>query len=94
MEICQISDAEQQFLPWLERFTDFGRVIQRMELNSILSQLPEQYFDLNAEKMHFSYGAGLRVVMNQNFIIAVDYGMAADKRDGDSGLYIGLNYLF
>jgi hypothetical protein len=32
--------------------------------------------------------------MNQNFIIAVDYGIAADERDGDSGLYIGLNYLF
>jgi outer membrane protein assembly factor BamA len=78
----------------LNGFTDFGRVIQRMELNSILSQLPEQYFDLNAEKMHFSYGAGLRVTMNQNFIIAVDYGLAADERDGDSGLYIGLNYLF
>ncbi len=78
----------------LNGFTDFGRVIQRMELNSILSQLPEQYFDLDAEKMHFSYGAGLRVTMNQNFIIAIDYGLAADKRDGDSGLYIGLNYLF
>jgi hypothetical protein len=78
----------------LNGFTDFGKVIQRMELNSILSQLPGEYFDLNAEKMHFSYGAGLRVTMNQNFIIAVDYGLAADERDGDSGLYIGLNYLF
>jgi outer membrane protein assembly factor BamA len=78
----------------LNGFTDFGKVMQRMELNTNLSQLPEQYFDLNAETMHFSYGAGLRIAMNQNFIIAVDYGMAADKRDGDSGLYIGLNYLF
>ena len=44
--------------------------------------------------MHSSYGAGIRVVMNQNFIVAVDYGMALDERDGDAGLYIGLNYLF
>ena len=78
----------------LNGFTDFGKVIQRMELDSNLAQLPGQYFDPGAEKMHFSYGAGLRITMNQNFIIAVDYGLAADERDGDSGLYIGLNYLF
>ena len=44
--------------------------------------------------MHFSYGAGLRVVMNQNFVIKLDYGFAADERDGSSGMYIGLGYLF
>jgi outer membrane protein assembly factor BamA len=75
-------------------FTDFGRVIEKTELNSIFSQLPEEYFNPEAESMHFSYGAGLRIAMNQNFISAVDYGIAADERDGDSGLYIGLNYLF
>jgi hypothetical protein len=41
-----------------------------------------------------AYGLGLRIAMNQNFIIAFDYGLAADKRDGSGGLYIGLNYLF
>jgi hypothetical protein len=44
--------------------------------------------------MHISYGAGLRVVMNQNFIIKCDYGRTIDERDGKSGIYIGLNYLF
>jgi hypothetical protein len=32
--------------------------------------------------------------INENFIVAVDYGLAAKKEDGDSGLYIGLNFLF
>jgi len=32
--------------------------------------------------------------MNENFVIAMDYGMAADKQDGKSGFYMGLNYLF
>ncbi|MBW6536260.1 MAG: BamA/TamA family outer membrane protein [Mariniphaga sp.] len=80
----------------LNGFMDFGQVTKKIELtpqNGFVPQ-PENYFDTNAEKMHFSYGAGLRIVMNQNFVIAVDYGMAADERDGDSGLYIGLNYLF
>jgi len=33
-------------------------------------------------------------VMNQNFVIAVDYGRALDPDDGESGLYIGLNFLY
>jgi hypothetical protein len=44
--------------------------------------------------MHYSVGGGLRLAMNQNFIAALDYGIALDKQDGDSGIYIGLNYLF
>lgn len=52
------------------------------------------YFVFNSEAIHIGYGAGLKIVMNQNFIISLDYGMAADERDGSSGMYIGLNYLF
>lgn len=80
----------------LNGFMDFGQVTKKIDVtpeNGFVPQ-PENYFDHDAEKMHFSYGAGLRIAMNQNFVIAVDYGLAADERDGDSGLYIGLNYLF
>ena len=52
------------------------------------------FFNTEKDKLHLGYGAGFRFAMNQNFIIAVDYGMAANKQDGTSGLYIGLNYLF
>jgi outer membrane protein assembly factor BamA len=78
----------------LNGFMDFGQITKRIEAipTNIYGSL--DYFNPDAEKMHFSYGAGLRIVMNQNFVIAVDYGLAADERDGDSGLYIGLNYLF
>ena len=79
----------------LNGFTDFGRVTQKIAVKPGSGFTPgADFFENDAEKMHISYGAGLRIVMNQNFVIAVDYGMAADKRDGDSGLYIGLNYLF
>ena len=75
---------------------DFGRVTKKMEVDPVVAFLPQEeaYFAEGAEEMHYSYGAGLRIVMNQNFIISADYGIAADERDGDSGLYIGLNYLF
>jgi len=79
----------------LNAFTDFGRVTSNVNIDhSNLSVLPNEYFAPDTEEMHYSYGLGLRVVMNQNFIIRCDYGMAADERDGDSGVYIGLNYLF
>ena len=80
----------------LNGFVDFGKVTKKIEVtpSNFYTVLMPEYFDNDAEKMHFSYGAGLRVVMNENFVIRADYGMAADKRDGDSGMYIGLNYLF
>ncbi len=89
---------KNNFYLGLNAFTDFGKVTKKIETkvpSGLLSASEaKNYFDNGAEKLHFSYGAGLRIVMNQNFVIAVDYGMAADKRDGDSGIYIGLNYLF
>lgn len=48
----------------------------------------------DTDGIHLTYGAGLHIALNQNFIVAVDYGFAADKRDGTSGLYIGLDFLF
>ncbi len=38
---------------------------------------------------------GLKLAMNENFILSADYGLALNDQDGKkSGLYIGLNYLF
>lgn len=80
----------------LNGFMDFGKVTKKIDANPNASAdfLKSDYFNNDAEKMHFSYGAGLRIAMNENFIIRVDYGIAANEEDGDSGIYIGLNYLF
>jgi len=51
-------------------------------------------FTIGDEKLHASYGAGLRIAMNENFVISLDYGRALKEQDGKSGMYIGLNYLF
>jgi outer membrane protein assembly factor BamA len=88
----------QNFYLGLNAFTDAGQVIKKIDIQQQVEalQLPDQdaYFDFGAEALHVSYGLGARIAMNQNFILAIDYGIAADKRDGTSGFYVGLNYLF
>jgi hemolysin activation/secretion protein len=84
------------FYVGLNGFTDFGKVTKKIQLSpdEFNEGSIRDYFDPGAEKLHISYGAGLRVAMNENFIVAFDYGLASDKRDGNSGFYMGLNYLF
>jgi len=88
----------QNFYFGLNTFFDAGQVIQKIDLREKAKalNLPDEsdYFDFDTESLHISYGLGLRIAMNQNFIVAIDYGRATDQRDGTSGFYVGLNYLF
>jgi hypothetical protein len=96
----------QNFYIGLNGFVDGGRVVKLIPTKDQVDALPSEndfvypafvksdYFDLGAEKLHSSWGAGLRIAMNENFIIAVDYGRVMSEKDGGSGIYIGLNYLF
>lgn len=48
-----------------------------------------------AERVHQSAGAGIRLIVNENLVVACDRGYPLDKQDGDSpALYITLDYLF
>jgi outer membrane protein assembly factor BamA len=85
----------------LSTFTDLGQVVKETKIDK--SKIPmddvygndlRYYFDENSDKLHISYGLGLHFALNENFIVAIDYGLAADQRDGSSGLYIGMNFLF
>ena len=88
----------------LSPFLDFGQVTREYSLPIIFKSfvdpaeqlMYDEFMDsrLNKEKMHFSYGLGISGALNHNFVAHVNYGRAVDKRDGKSGLYIGLNYLF
>lgn len=87
----------QNFYLAVNAFADAGMVVQKIDVDK--SGIPAEidkleYFGESTDKPHVSLGGGLRVVMNENFIIAADYGVALDKRDGKSGTYIGFGYLF
>lgn len=82
----------------LNTFADFGMVVQPIDIDESLIPTAdkEQYFDFSSksDKLHSSAGAGLRIALNENFILAVDYGFALDKKDGAKGLYINIGNLF
>ena len=82
----------------LNGFSDFGMVVQQVKLDKskISNADQEKYFDFSFEKdkLHPSLGAGLRIALNENFILAVDYGFALNKQDGAKGLYINIGNLF
>lgn len=94
-KVVRFNFIKNNFYIGLNGFNDFGRVTKEIPIktNGTIG-LPGDYLKRNAEKMHYSYGAGLIIAMNENFVIAMDYGMAAKKQDGKSGFYMGLNYLF
>lgn len=79
----------------LAPFLDWGTVTGKYNLPDNLNADVTDYLSQGEkEKLHLSSGIGLYGALNDNFIVAVNYGMAFDKRDGDKGLYIGLNFLY
>jgi len=73
----------------LSPFLDAARVTKPYSVDMVPEMLQG-----DTDSWHLGYGAGLHIAWGDNFIIAVDYGLAADKRDGKSGLYIGLDFLY
>ena len=80
----------------LNTFIDGGKVTSPIEFDTSLVPPNEydDYFNQEKDGLHLCYGAGLRVALNQNFIVACDFGKTTNAEDGNTGLYIGLNYLF
>ncbi len=82
----------------LSPFLDMAMITKPYEPTTNF-EIPAGFYG-TADGLHVSYGAGLHIALNQNFIVAVDYGMAAsngkvaNKNDGSKGIYIGLDFLF
>lgn len=86
---------KQNFYLGLIGFFDAGMVVQDRPVDrSKVTGNASFYFDTGSDLPHFGTGIGLRAALNENFIISVDYGFALDRRDGTSGLYIGIGNIF
>ncbi|MFA7034340.1 MAG: BamA/TamA family outer membrane protein, partial [Bacteroidales bacterium] len=87
----------------LSGFFDGSRVFKGIDMESKIKLLnmglDNFNFDYTSDKLndrfHLAAGGGLRIIINQNFIVAVEYGKAFDKQDNAKGaLYINTGYLF
>ena len=84
----------------LSSFFDSAKITKKINITDALNNsgidniTKNKYFDIGADGFHNTYGGGIHLVVNENAIIAMDYGVTLDKRDGDHGLYIGAYFLF
>jgi hypothetical protein len=87
----------------LNVFQDGGYIFRTYNLPSAASfaydpqmyNLYNKYVDPNAKmRFHGSFGAGLRFIMNDNFIIAVEHARSMNPQDGVSGTYVNTGFLF
>ncbi len=88
---------KQSFYLGTNVFFDSGLIINPidMDLSLVSASDKTKYFGAyESGKFHSSVGIGLKIGWNENFIISADFGKALNKQDGNTGMYIGLNYLF
>lgn len=76
-------------------FFDMGMVTKKIQFDTTNIPAKEKNnLFFGKERPHASIGIGVRIALNNNFVVAIDYGHAFSSQDGTNGLYIGLGYLF
>ena len=99
-KVLNFTFINQNFYFGLNGFFDTGYILDPVEWNlsnPLLTNADKTtYFNLEKkDSFHSALGGGLKVVMNQNFIISVEMGKPLNESDGTKmGTYINLNYLF
>ncbi|MBE6235333.1 MAG: hypothetical protein E7112_03740 [Bacteroidales bacterium] len=83
----------------LSGFTDAAHVFKGYDLENRTGKymdLYNKFIDINrkADGFHGTAGAGLRFIMNQNFIVAFEYARCFNKQDGNGAFYINTGFLF
>lgn len=100
MQVAHFNIGKENFYIGLNPFVDGGMVVQPYDLSKV-DPSSALYSDLDAEvtspsDLHFGAGCGLKVAMNDNFVLSVDWATPVDKRDNSkmSNLYIKMGYMF
>lgn len=87
----------QNFYIGTNYFWDAGYLLEPVDWDLSKVPLAERalYFSEEKDGLHQSAGIGLKVAMNENFVLSVDLGKSFRKEDKEGiGVYVGLNYLF
>ena len=109
-QLFKFKVGKNQFYVGLNPFLDAGMVVQPYDnvykdpqeanqlINNtdILAESPTLYDDSRLHDLHLGAGCGLKLAMNDNFVLSVDWATALDKQDNGkfSNLYIKMGYMF
>jgi outer membrane protein assembly factor BamA len=111
-KVWKFNIKKEHFYIAFNPFCDMGIVLQPNMLNEEAIRasfaLNDPEFNLNdlgdyinfdkkeVYKPHFGAGIGMKIAMNENFILSVDWAMPIDKQDNPSkgNIYIKMGYLF
>lgn len=95
--------GKQNIALGLNLFSDGTMTTKGKDLSGLKSWVSTPVLGKEKDLPHVTLGAGFRFIMNENFIIAVDYGMPLShfmknspiyNQDGTGAFYVNLGYLF
>ena len=86
-------------------FSDGSMVTKGVDLSKLASITGSRYpvYGQDKDTPHITFGAGLRFIMNENFIVAAEYGTPLThflknsplyNQDGTGAFYVNIGYLF
>lgn len=103
MKLFSFRIARQAFYVGVNPLFDLGYItrpvkwaVDPVEVRARVASAGLRYQDFfdTGDGVHMGVGAGLKIAMNENFILSVDFAKALNKQDGNTGLYIQMGYLF
>lgn len=110
-QVIDFKVGKEHFYIGLNPFVDAGMVVQPDQdvlADPLASSIdicdrsynpttdPSRYRTSETDKPHISAGCGLKVAMNDNFILSVDWATALNEQDNNkfSNLYVKMGYMF
>ena len=82
----------------LSGFCDGAGVFKGMDMTNRTGYAPElyaKYVPGTKENIHLAAGAGFRIIINRNFIVALEYAQAFNRQDNKKGaFYLNTGFLF
>ncbi len=86
----------QNFYLGFNLFTDYGYVLEDYNLNleSVSDASYIKLFSTDYKKLVSTGGLGLKLVMNDNFVVSADYAKSFDESYGATALYVQIGYIF
>jgi len=96
---------KQNFSLGLSAFSDGTTVTRSRDISALKSVVgtPVALYNQDKDSFHITIGAGFRLIMNENFIVAFEYGTPIShfmknsplyNQDGTGAFYVNLGYLF